>query len=81
MEWYALLAGAAVSTVALITPIIRLNGLLTRINALLDALQVRTLRCEARLDEHEIRIAKNESRIAATTEAVHQAHHRLDELN
>lgn len=80
MEWFALLAGAAASTLAFLTPVVRLNGLLSRLNALLDALQVRTLRCEARLDEYEIRFAKSESRAAETAEAVRQAHHRIDEL-
>lgn len=77
LEQIGILAGILVALVSLI----RLNGLLSRLNILLDSLRGRTLRCEERLDEHELRFARGEAEIAALREAVAQAHHRLDELN
>lgn len=80
-ELIGLMAGIGVSLLTLLTPIIRLNGVLTRLSDLLESLHTRTLRCEARLDEHEARFARAESAAARTAEAVKQAHHRLDEIN
>ena len=80
-ELVGLFAGIGVSLLTLLTPIIRLNSVLTRLSDLLDSLHTRTLRCEARLDEHETRLSHAESAAARTQEAVKQAHHRLDELN
>lgn len=81
IEQVGVLCGILAALVSLITPLIRLNGLLSRLNVLLDSLRGRTLRCEERLDEHELRMARGEAEIAALREAVDQAHHRLDELN
>ena len=76
-----LMAGIGVSLLTLLTPIIRLNGVLTRLSDLLESLHTRTLRCEARLDEHEARFARAETAAARVAESVKQAHHRLDEIN
>lgn len=72
--------GACVALISIITPLIRLNGLITRLTALLDQLAVRTAHCEERLDAHEARLARGESRMAALEESARQAHRRLDRL-
>ncbi len=80
-EQIGVLCGVIAAFISLITPLIRLNGLLSRLNTLLDDLSGRTLRCEERLDAHERRFAKGEAELAALRESVRQAHHRLDEIN
>lgn len=79
-ELIGLLAGIGVSLLTLLTPIIRLNSVLTRLSDLLESLHTRTLRCESRLDEHELRLAHAETQAAKTAESVKAAHHRLDEI-
>ena len=81
LEQLGIFAGILVALISLITPHVRLNGLLSRLNVLLDSLQARTLRCEARLDELEERLSHSESALATVRESVFHAHHRLDELN
>lgn len=80
-EQIGVLCGVVAAFISLVTPLIRLNGLLSRLNTLLDDLSGRTLRCEERLDAQERRFAKREAELAALTESVRQAHHRLDEIN
>lgn len=81
LEQIGILCGIIAAFISLITPLIRLNGLLSRLNTLLDDLSGRTLRCEGRLDAHEKRFARGEAELAALRESVRQAHHRLDEIN
>ncbi len=81
LEQIGILSGVIAAFVSLITPLIRLNGLLSRLNTLLDDLSGRTLRCEERLDAHDKRLSRNEAELAALRESVRQAHHRLDEIN
>lgn len=80
IEQIGILCGALAALISLVTPLIRLNGLLSRLNVLLDALRGRTVRCEERLDEHELRFAHGEAELAALREAVTQLAHRMDEL-
>ena len=80
IEQIGILCGALAALISLLTPLIRLNGLLSRLNVLLDALRGRTVRCEERLDEHELRFARGEAEMAALREAVTQLGHRMDEL-
>lgn len=80
-ELIGLLAGIGVSLLTMLTPIIRLNGVLTRLSDLLESLHTRTLKCEARLDEHEARFARAETQAARVAESVKAAHRRLDEIN
>ena len=80
LEQLGLVLGACVALASLVTPLIRLNGLITRLTALLDQLSVRTAHCEERLDEHEARLSRDESKTAALEESVRQAHRRLDRL-
>ena len=44
LEQLGIFAGILVALISLITPLVRLNGLLSRLNVLLDSLQARTLR-------------------------------------
>ena len=81
IEQLGVVAGILVAFVSLLTPLLRLNGLLSRLNALLDGLENRTLRCEARLDELESRLGRTVAELAMVRESVFHAHHRLDELN
>ena len=78
IEQFGILAAAAAAFLSLLTPLLRLNGLLARLNALLDSLQARTLRCEARLDELEGQLAKATAELASVRESVFHAHRRLD---
>ncbi len=80
LEQISLLCGICAALAALITPIVRLNGLLSRLNALLDSLRGRTLRCEERLDEHELHMAEYRADLAGLRESVKSAHKRIDEL-
>lgn len=80
LEQISLVAGACVALASLLTPLIRLNGLITRLTALLDQLSLRTAHCEQRLDELDGRLARDESKAAALEESVRQAHRRLDRL-
>lgn len=79
-ELFGLLCGIGVSLFTLLSPIVRLNSVLTRLSDLLESLHARTLRCETRLDEHEARFARDETQAAKTAESVKAAHHRLDEI-
>ena len=81
LEQIGVVAGILVAFLSLLTPLVRLNGLLSRLNALLDGLEMRTLRCEARLDELETRACRSEAELATIRESLFHAHHRLDELN
>ncbi len=79
IEQMGVICGMIAALVSLVTPLIRLNGLLSRLNVLLDSLRGRTLRCEERLDEHELRMARGEAELAALREAVAGIQHRIDE--
>ena len=79
-EQISLLIGACAAFASLITPLIRLNALISRLNTLLDQLAARTAHCEERLDRLESRLSRLASEKAALTESVKQAHGRLDRL-
>lgn len=78
LEQFSLAVGILVALISLLTPLIRLNGLITRLTALLDQLSLRTAHCEERIEGLEARLARDESCAAAMEEAVRHLQGRLD---
>lgn len=74
-----MLISFCVGLVSLITPIVRLNGAVVKLNTTLDGLVARIAHAEEQLDLQNSRISNAERETAVLKQNVKSVHKRIDE--